>query len=178
MLFHRRSPETIAAQMRIALWPRRSWRRSLRYQRLRLARLQANPHTVAMGLAVGVFVAALPIIGLQVVTAVALAWALRGSIGAAIIGTFAANPLTYPGLWLLSYETGCLILGAGSLFGGSPEAAAPFDRLTLEIFADQSWRLLKPMLVGAVPLGLVVGVLCYFLGRRLMVSWRESRQAG
>ena len=122
MLLGRRSTEPWAARVRVVLWPRESWRRSLRYQSLRLIRLHRNPHTVALGLAVGAFVAVLPVIGIQMLMAVAIAWLLRGSAAAALAGTFVANPLTYPGLWFASYEMGCMILGAGSMFGGGFEA--------------------------------------------------------
>jgi uncharacterized protein len=181
MLLGRRSSEPWAIRVRVAVWPRHSWRRSLRYQTLRLSRLHRSPHTVALGLAIGAFVAVLPVMGIQMLMAVAIAWMLRGSAAAALAGTFVANPLTYPGLWLASYEMGCLILGVGSIFSGGLEvlSQARFDvaALSPELLAGSGWRLWKPMLIGAVPLGLAAAMISYFLGRRLVMSYHSSREA-
>ena len=39
-----------------------------------------------------------------------LAWILRGSMAAAIIGTLFGNPWTFPFIWYLSYEVGKLFI--------------------------------------------------------------------
>src|SRR5687767_1644493 len=111
MLFRRRESESILERMRVSLWPRRSWSRSSRYVVYRLRRLAASPHAVALGFAIGVFAAITPFLGLHMIMASLLAWAIGGSIVAAILGTFAGNPLTYPIFWYMTYEVGNLMLG-------------------------------------------------------------------
>ncbi len=181
MLLGRRSLEPWPARARVAIWPRHSWRRSLRYQKLRLGRMHRSPHTVALGLAIGAFVAVLPVVGIQMLMAVGIAWILRGSAAAALAGTFVANPLTYPGLWLASYEMGCMILGVGSVFGGGLEALSQarlsVAAVSLDLLAESGWRLWKPMLIGAVPLGLAAAAISYVLGRRLVMSYQAGREA-
>jgi uncharacterized protein len=111
MLLSRRVPDTWAQTIRLALWPRRSWQRSLAYARLRLIRVGGRPRPLALGLAVGIFVAVLPIPGLQMVLAALLAWLVGGNGGAAAVATFAANPITYPIFWIASYLLGATLLG-------------------------------------------------------------------
>ncbi len=177
MLMSRRVPPSRAQTLRLALWPSRSWRRSFRYAYLRLARLQARPRHIALGVAAGIFVAILPIPGLQLLAAAALAWLIRGHSGAALLATFAANPVTYPLIWIASYAVGATLLG-------TPVADATHD---LDAFTDivtQSfssaatisaalawptlWPILATLMTGALPLAALSAVAAYVIVWRLL----------
>ena len=67
---------------------------------VRMRQLEGNPHCIALGMAVGIFVSITPIIPLQTIVAVALAFVLRGSKSAAALGTWLSNPAHHtPGLF-------------------------------------------------------------------------------
>src|SRR5579871_6265716 len=100
MLFKRRKPLTLLQRLRSALWPTRSFERSFRYMVLRLWRIPASPHSIALGCAVGVFAIFTPFLGFQMMLAALLAIVFGGSVLASAVGTFAGNPLTYPVIWL------------------------------------------------------------------------------
>ena len=51
MLFRRREPEGVWERFRTALWPRRSFTRSVQYLVKRVLRLTATPHAIAAGVA-------------------------------------------------------------------------------------------------------------------------------
>ena len=53
MLFKRRAQATRWEKLRLSLWPRVSWQRSLLYYLKRTLRLSGTPHAIAMGSAVG-----------------------------------------------------------------------------------------------------------------------------
>ncbi len=55
--------------MRELLWPRKGFLRPLRYLTMRILRLTASPHAVAVGVAAGVFVSWTPFIGVHFVMA-------------------------------------------------------------------------------------------------------------
>lgn len=169
MLLRRRDPQPLLEAVRVALWPRRSWARSVRYAVLRFKRLDASPHALGLGLAIGIFASFQPILGFQMMLAGAIAWMLRASIAAALIGTLIGTPVTWPFMWLGSYHLGALILGeshsvtlgelAGALFkvGATASAAVSTDAgLVL-------WKLILPLAVGAVPLGILTGAAFYAL---------------
>lgn len=169
MLFSRREPQSLLETVRIALWPRRSWARSMRYAVLRFKRLDASPHALGLGLAIGVFAAFQPILGFQMMFAGALAWMLNASIPAALFGTFVGTPVTWPVMWMASYHLGALLIGeshavtlgdlAAALFGvGATAAAAVTPDAGLVI-----WKIIVPLAVGAVPLGLLTGAAFYGL---------------
>jgi uncharacterized protein (DUF2062 family) len=172
MLFKRREAESFLERLRVSLWPRRSWSRSGRYLVYRLRRLAASPHAVALGFAAGVFAAITPFLGLHMIMASLLAWAIGGSIVAAILGTFIGNPLTYPLFWYTTYEAGNLILG------GEP-AKHEID-LSGGIFRnslDQLWPIIEPMSLGCIPIGLAAAALSYVLVRPMVEAYQHRRRA-
>jgi len=63
--------------------------------RNRVKKFQGDPHFVAMGMAIGVFVAATPSMPFQTAIAVALAFILRSSKAAAAIAVWLSNPIEH-----------------------------------------------------------------------------------
>ncbi|MFE0013871.1 DUF2062 domain-containing protein [Mesorhizobium sp. NPDC059054] len=173
MLFKRRKAESFGERLRVWLWPRRSLSRSLRYYAKRVVRLKATPHAVAAGVAAGVFASFFPL-GLHFVVAAAVCWLVAGNLVAAAIGTALGNPLTMPFLWGASWETGKLILHEHLPHKRVPQhLGAMMEHLSL----SQLWEpVLKPMTIGAVPLGLLTGCVAYGLTRWGMTAFRERRR--
>ena len=185
MLFRRRSAPSFAERFRVALWPRRNWYRSIRYILMRLKRLPSSPHRIAVGCATGVFAIFTPFLGGQLIMCAALAWMLRGSIIASFLGSFAGNPLTYPFIWVATYNVGQTMLGStGSFRLGELQDKAAFlgdalhDASTRAILMalEALWPILKPMAVGALPLGGLAAAATYVSVRRLIRVSRAARQ--
>lgn len=170
MLFSRRKAETPWQKVRIALWPRRSFMRSWRYVLKRILRLRATPHAIAVGVAAGVFSAFNPFLGIHTAIAVAIAWALSGNLIAAAVSTWFGNPATYPFIWAGTWELGNVMLGHPA---GPPPGRPPGHGLGR---LAEIWEpLLKPMLVGSVPLGLVAALVSYFIARGAAKAFAERR---
>lgn len=173
MLFGRREPEPLLDRLRVSVWPRRSWRRSIRYANLRLGRLNASRHAISLGLAIGVFAAFQPILGFQMLFAGAVACLLRASVGAALAGTFVGGPLTWPIMWLASYHLGAALTGGShtvslhelwlALSGVGAIAAPEFAGSAA---GSLVWHVLCPLAIGAVPLGLLAGAAIYAMVMR------------
>ena len=171
MLFKRRETETLLARVRVHLWPRRSWTRSSPYVVYRLRRLSDTPHSVALGFAAGVFSALSPYLGTHMVMAALIAWAIGGSVVAALLGTFVGNPLTYPLFWYSTYQVGNLMLGE------------PGERQNIDLSGgifqsslDQLWPILKPMTLGCVPVGLALAGLSYILVKPMVEAYKHRRR--
>jgi len=173
MLFGRRDRPAFKERMRIALWPRRSFGRSFSYYKRRVLRLEASPHAVAAGVAAGAFASCTPLVGFHFLLAFALAWVIGGSILAAAIGTAVGNPLTFPLIWLSSYEIGALILGRTPGTASPAELGLSFDLLTSSF--GLVWPTLKPMLVGGAAMGLVIGPVLYVLTRSAVKVAQKMR---
>ncbi|MGC2397618.1 MAG: DUF2062 domain-containing protein, partial [Rhodomicrobium sp.] len=80
MLFKRRKQLSLAERLRNLIWPARSFERSFRYMILRLWRIKASPHSIALGCAAGVFAIFTPFLGCQMLLAAVLALMFRGSV--------------------------------------------------------------------------------------------------
>ncbi|NVM41823.1 DUF2062 domain-containing protein [Ochrobactrum intermedium] len=172
MLFQRRNPPTRKERLRLLVWPRRSFSRSLRYGGKRILRITASPHAVAAGLAVGVFSAFTPFFGFHLIIAIVLAYVLAGNIAAAALGTTLANPLTLPFIWGGTFELGRFIMN------GSIDDAPPIHlgRALETMRFDEIWTpLLKPMLFGSTILGAAFAVVVYFVTRFAVSAFRRRR---
>jgi uncharacterized protein (DUF2062 family) len=171
MLFKRREAESFLERMRVHMWPRRSWGRSSRYVVYRLRRLSDTPHAVALGFAAGVFAAFTPFIGTHLVMAMLIAWIIGGSIVAAVLGTFLGNPLTYPLIWYVTYHVGHFMMGAEpkpreiDLSGGIFQSSF-----------EQLWPIVKPMMLGCVPVGLLLAALSYVLVKPMVEAYKKARR--
>ena len=185
MLFKRRNPAGIAERVRLVLWPRRSWGRSIRYILLRLNRLPSSPHKIAVGAAAGVFAVFTPFLGVQLVIAAVLAFALRGSIVASFLSSFVGNPLTYPIIWFATFNLGNVLLGgtaSARMVDLQSQAGALYDSVVnlqpdaIAKSAEGLWPLLKPMVVGSVPLGIFAAAAAYVGVRRLITAAQARKR--
>lgn len=174
MLFRRRVPEGRWARFRNLLWPRRSFRRSYRYFVKRVIRLDAAPHAVAAGFAAGVFASFTPFIGFHFILAFAIAYVVAGNMAAAALGTAVGNPATFPFIWAATYEIGRLVTQRGP--AEAPHPAALESSLSPSNILAIWDPVVKPMLIGAVPLGLVAAILSFVLVRSAVKSFQAHRK--
>lgn len=168
------------------IWPRRSWERSLRYVALRLMRIPATPHQLALGCAIGVFAAITPLVGVQMVLAGLLAVALKASFAAAMIGTFFGNPAVWAFVWPATYSSGAFFLGLPTGLGDI-QIGAELERFADTLFQFSPdmfaaafavvWPLWKPMIIGTIPVGLIIAGLFYVICRRA-AELHQSRRSG
>jgi uncharacterized protein (DUF2062 family) len=94
--------------------PKNFGRRLGRLARLlyvRVVRINASPHRVAAGVAVGVWLGVFPTFGLAGPVAYALAWIFRFNKAGALAGSAIMNPLTSPFFWALSAMVGAAFTG-------------------------------------------------------------------
>ena len=175
MLLGRRDPPTWTERVAVMLWPRRSWRRSIRYALLRLKRLDATLHALGLGVGIGVFMSFQPIVGIQMLIAGLLAWFLGASVAAAMIGTFVGTPATWPVMWIASYKLGAWLVGqpgavttadVWQAIAGQGAAASIAHSTAYQSSSGMVWQILWPLAVGAVPLGLLAGAGFYVMVMR------------
>lgn len=174
MLFRRRKPADFWEKLRTFLWPRRSFKRSMRYFAKRILRLHATPHAVAAGVAAGVFASFTPFVGFHFMIAAVIAYLIAGNVLASAFGTAIGNPLTFPFIWGATFETGRFVL-TGSFVNHNE----PIDLKHMLWHMDFSslWApVVKPMLFGAIPIGIVFAGGFYLLTRWATLAFREKRR--
>lgn len=191
-MFRRRKKQSLTAWSMTQLWPRGGPWRALKYQWHRLRRLPDPPHRVARGVFAGVFVNFPPIFGFQIFAAVALAWALRGNILAAVLGTLLSNPITTPLIAVVSLQSGYWILGrdealsVNGIFIAFGIAASEMWHNVMAIFTRDvtHWdglagfweRIYLPYLVGSIIPGLVVSFLMAWATIPVVKAYQAMRK--
>ncbi|MTI42383.1 hypothetical protein JM93_00130 [Roseibium hamelinense] len=176
MLFRRRDKPTRLERIRVAVWPRHSWVRSTRYFSKRVLRLSATPHAIALGFASGAFASFTPLIGFHFLISFALAYLLRGNMIAAALGTSVGNPLTFPFIWASTFKIGQMILSGKTSDANAQEVHAQFQERLLQNSLDTLLPMLKPMVVGAIPLGLIVGTVSYVAVYKSVEVYQRRRK--
>jgi hypothetical protein len=130
--------------------------------------LHGNPHYLAMGMGIGVFVGMTPIFPFHTIISVPLAHIFRGSKRAALLGVWISNPLTLPFCYYISYKVGMLILDKPSLFK-SLKLTSLHDFLSLGL--EVGWV----MLLGGLILGVILGFLAYMITHHVARVTAQSR---
>jgi uncharacterized protein (DUF2062 family) len=132
--------------------------------RRQLKELRGKPHEISLGIAIGVFIAITPTIPFHTVLAVSLAALLRGSKLAAALGVWVSNPLTIPFFYYGSYRLGRFVLGY-------PQLPLPADYSLISLM-KLGKHVTVAMLHGGVLLGILPGLLAYFLTYKFTSSPR------
>ncbi len=140
-----------------------------------------NRHSVAGGVAVGMFAGLVP--GpLQMLAAALIAVPLRVNLPVALATTLYTNPFTIGPLYLLAYLIGRSIIGsARAPLSPPPEMDWSHPDASIEAFLDWTLSMGAPLAVGLVALALILAALGYAgvqLGWRAYVirAWRKRRQ--
>ena len=130
-----------------------------------------NKRSVSVGVAVGLFSACMPIPG-QMVLAVMLAIALRGTLALAIAVTWVSNPLTFAPIFYFAYTLGCWLLD-------SPETAFEIQ-LSVAWLRQGLTDIYHPLLTGCLVMGVTIASIAHtaiYAGWRLVLRrrWLKRR---
>lgn len=177
-MFPSRTKVPLYARVLKWLWPSLGMSRLTSYWKHRLARMPGTPEAIAAGLACGVAASCTPFIGLHFILSMVLAKCMRANVLASLVGTIFGNPWTFPLIWYLTLVLGNTILGNPTTAVVPPEYQ---DKGTLELLEmlvfEEFHRILVPMVVGSVPLGVSAWVLAYFPLRSVIRRYRVRRAA-
>ncbi|MCX5711987.1 MAG: DUF2062 domain-containing protein [Candidatus Omnitrophica bacterium] len=136
---------------------------------VKLLRLNNTPPEIALGTAIGVFIAILPVYGLHTVLVIIAAILVRRANKIAILlGTNISLPPTVPFITWAGYEIGRFILGSSY----PALALVDFKNLTLK----KVLHFYPPLFLGSVILGLLCAVIFYFLTYSIMSRLRKRKQ--
>ena len=143
-------------------------------------RLRGNPHSLAMGTAIGIFIGISPTIPLHTVGTIGITLLMRVSTVAALIsGVVVCNPLTLVPQYYLCWKIGDFILPGRLTWERIKEVV---DMLTTSGFMESlkslshlSTDAIAVMLTGGFVLGLPLAVAGYFLSFRFFVTIRKKR---
>ncbi|SDT99915.1 DUF2062 domain-containing protein [Halopseudomonas salegens] len=119
-----------------------------------------NRHSVARGMALGLFNGMLPI-PLQMLLSAILAVPLRANLPISVALVWVSNPVTMPALFFFQYKLGAWLLG-------TEEHSIPM-RLSLSWIMAEIQHFWQPLLAGALIMGIGLAIIGY---AGTMLYWR------
>jgi hypothetical protein len=143
-------------------------KRLVRYWYLRVIRQNASARNIALGLALGVFVGAMPIIPFQTFAIIALAFIFRTNKLSAWLATCYSNVFTMGPFYTFLFFIGKLVMPFEGLHL-DPE------HLAMKELIASGWELFLVILVGGLIFGVVAGVLTYFFSVQAIRRYRRLR---
>jgi len=135
----------------------------------RFISLKGEPKTIAIGMAIGVFIGVTPTIPFHTAMIVLLCFIFRQNLTSAIIGSWIiSNPVTIPLFYVSEYQLGRYLLRS------DPFPIAFTDYLLWNI-VKKGWHVAVPLLTGGIIIASFFAVLAYFITHRLVLTVRKSR---
>lgn len=128
---------------------------------IRFSKKGLSPKEIALAIAVGTFIAFIPVMGTHTITAFALAYVLRLNTLIVILGSQISNPLSYPFQLFISAEVGSVILNG------------TFLEITFSRNLNYLEHYILPIIVGSFVLGIIVSVLSYILTKNILHKRRH-----
>ncbi|GEM_PF-608765 len=152
----------------------------------KLLQLDDTPESIALGAAVGMFIAWTPTVGIQMVMVFLLALVIPMNRLAAVIFIYISNPLTMIPFYYLSYLLGLQILGDQGMsydeflvfFNEIQEVASRETYWTaMKVFLEQlGYPVLKALTLGGTLIGILTAIPTYPLTLKWVKGYRESRR--
>lgn len=164
----------------------------LRFVKLRIMHVDDSPERIARGLALGIFIGYLPVMGIQMFLAWAAAALFRANKVVAVLCVWISNPFT-----VVPVYYPCYLLGRW-LFGLSPHKheidpaqmeklfvnTLSFYRLLTEFHTMAFWKEVASTLmqigletvVGSVIIGAFVAAAAYWIGYYGVIRYRRRKQ--
>ena len=140
--------------------------RKLKEKILSLFKLHNAPAEVALGVAIGVFIAILPVYGLHTIMVITAAFLIRrANIIAMLVGTNISLPPTVPFITWAGYNIGRLMLGK------------KYPYISCWTFKGFSYKgilnFYYPLLLGSFILAVICAIVFYFLTLNFMNKRRK-----
>ncbi len=159
-----------------------------RFIRLHFLHTPHTPHEIALGAAIGMFVAWTPAIGLHILMVLAITAVVRASRLIALILIWVSNPFTAFAIYYPSYLVGKFLLKpfTGSTTSKGLQIGSGFGMGPIEIikgiFTTQFWHhlfdvLLKTGLelwVGTIVIGPLVAIVSYAIVYKATIWYRQK----
>jgi uncharacterized protein len=135
-----------------------------------IRKIDGDPHQIASGYSLGIFIGMMPLVGVKAIIAVAIASVLKWNKLAAGIGVFNINPITAPFFFGLNYLVGKQITGCRQSFEFPTEFSF---RVLTELFHHGS-DILLTLAIGGFLLGIPFAFLAYHLSYFILIKYRKQ----
>ncbi|MDD2479585.1 MAG: DUF2062 domain-containing protein [Victivallaceae bacterium] len=150
---------------------------TLLYYYVKLVKEKGSPEYIAKGWALGIFVGMVVPIGFQMLIAIPLAFAIKGSKIGATVGTFITNHFTIIIVYPIQCWVGGYILGSPlSIVKIKNELGTLFKEPTFHSLFSLGGELIATFFVGGFFFAAIGTPITYFLVKWLVIEHRKKAQ--
>lgn len=150
---------------------------------IEIVKQKDTPHRIALGMALGIFVGILPIMGIQMTIVALIALPLRGNLKAAVAGVWISNPITFLPMYWGYYKFGLLFFPSRAItlaeFKEIIIMAMRWNWSAIEESTDRIFAMgadiLVPMWTGALILAFLFGIPTYFVTKWFVIAYRARK---
>ncbi len=147
---------------------RAAWRRVLT--------LDDSPHSIALGVFIGTFVAYQPIVGFQMIVGAIVCKLIRANVIASLPLAWITNPVTIVPIYYGTYKLGVVFTGGDLSYEDMQALWGGIGELGLLDGIVEGTRMLLgvmwPMVVGGAIIGIVNGAIFYVLVKRFVTAYQ------
>ena len=152
----------------------------------RLLQINDTPESIALGTAVGLFLAMTPTVGIQMILMIIVGTVIRANRLAGIIMVYISNPFTLIPIYWADYWIGAKLLGKELMAHSDFEDA--FEGFILQLDSvglwqastglaeTLGWGIVMPMFLGGAVFGLVLGIPTYPLTLRMVRGHHRRKE--
>jgi len=136
----------------------------------RFLKIRGHPHEIAMGLALGIFIAMTPTMGFQMAIAICLATFFKWNKVAAGIGVWVTNPVTAPIIYPVCYYIGSRIYSV-------PKSQSVGAGLNVKLFYTllvKAPELFFALTIGGVIIGLPLAIAGYYFAYSAIHRYQDE----
>lgn len=143
------------------------------------------PHRLALGIAIGMFVTFLPLIGFQMAISFFLAWMLRANKLVGVPLVWISNPLTIVPIYYPCFWVGCKLLGTPVVSDEWAKLKVHWQTLQADpattwgnkvhFWWDSFFDFAGPLGLGCLIVGLSIAVVSYYVSLLAIRSYRLRR---
>ena len=151
----------------------------------RLLRIDDSAESIALGTAIGVFIAMTPTVGIQMILVLIVCAFVPANRLAGLVTVYISNPLTLVPIYYVDYLAGIWALGEEGIgyqefetqidFALENAREAGIVSQSYELLGILSRELMGPMMLGGALIGLVLAIPTYPLIVRAVIAHRHRR---
>ena len=133
-------------------------------------KIRGHPREIALGLALGLFIAMSPFMGLQTAMAVCLAALFKWNKISAAIGVWLSNPLTAPVIYSATWFVGSKITGITL----TDNMFQMFSfKATLQLL-HKTPAILSTLTIGGIIIGIPAAIVTYYIAFGIVKKYQEE----
>ena len=134
-----------------------------------------QPHTIALGFSIGIFMALMPIFGFQMIPALAVAIKFKANKIATLLAVWITNPLTVIPIYYFCFWIGSSLMPME--YSRDVSQLKDFmNDISMQNFLALGTGTLLPLLIGCLILGSISAIAVYFPVKILISKYLERRK--